>query len=165
MMVAKSPESSGLMVGTSPFITWPVEPSMVMTSPLFSVCPAPTACPPGIVDADGAGARHAGLAHAARHDGGMGGHAAAGGEDAFGGMHAVDILGGRLDPHQDDGAALRPSAFSASSESKTISPDSRARRGRQALADDLALGAGIEGRMQQLVERCRIDAAAPPRRG
>ena len=39
MMVAKSPESSGLMVGTSPFITWPVEPSMVMTSPFLRTTP------------------------------------------------------------------------------------------------------------------------------
>ena len=34
----------------------------------------------------------------------------------------------------------------------------RARRGRQAGADDVALGLGIDGRVQQLVERGRIDA-------
>ena len=36
--VAKSPDSSGWMVGTSPSMTSPVEPSMVMTSPAFTTC-------------------------------------------------------------------------------------------------------------------------------
>ena len=37
----KSPVSSGWIFGTSPFITWPVEPSMVIVSPSFStVLPA-----------------------------------------------------------------------------------------------------------------------------
>ena len=54
-----------------------------------------------IVHAQRARARDAGLAHAARHHRGMRGHAAAGGEDAFGGVHAVDVLRRGLDPHQD----------------------------------------------------------------
>ena len=60
-----------------------------------------------VVDAQRTGARHAGLAHAARHDRRMAGHAAARGEDAFGGMHAVDVLGAGLDAHQDRLAPLR----------------------------------------------------------
>ena len=43
--VAKSPESSGLMVATSPFITWPVEPSMVMMSPFFRLTPMTLSVP------------------------------------------------------------------------------------------------------------------------
>ena len=56
---------------------------------------------------------------------------------------------------------LRPAFFalSASSEVKTISPDGGAGRGRQAGREDLALGLRIDGRMQQLVERCRLDAS------
>ena len=61
----------------------------------------------GVVDADRAGAGDAGLAHAARHHRGVGGHAAAGGEDALGGVHAVDVLGARFDAHQDHLAPLR----------------------------------------------------------
>ena len=34
--VAKSPDSSGWIVGTSPSMTSPVEPSMVMISPAFT---------------------------------------------------------------------------------------------------------------------------------
>ena len=59
-----------------------------------------------IVDAQRAGAGDAGLAHAARDHGGMRGHAAARGQDALGGVHAVDVLGRGLDAHQDDLAAL-----------------------------------------------------------
>jgi hypothetical protein len=51
----------------------------------------------------------------------MAGHAAARGQDALGGMHAVDVLRAGLDAHQDDLAA-RLLAASASSEEKTISP-------------------------------------------
>ena len=43
--VAKSPDSAGLMVGTSPRITCPVEPSMVRISPFFSVMPAELSVP------------------------------------------------------------------------------------------------------------------------
>ena len=55
---------------------------------------------------------------------------------------------------------LRPSAcsFVGLSDENTISPDGRAGRRRQAGGDHVALGAGIDGRMQQLVERGRIDA-------
>ncbi len=37
MMVAKLPDSSGCTVATSPSITSPVPPSMVMRSPTFTV--------------------------------------------------------------------------------------------------------------------------------
>ena len=62
----------------------------------------------GVIDAQRAGAGDAGLAHAARNHGGVRGHAAAGGEDAFGGVHAVDVLRRGLHAHQDDLACRRP---------------------------------------------------------
>ncbi len=42
---AKSPESSGCSMGTEPFSTCPLAPSMVMTSPFFSVCPIAVSVP------------------------------------------------------------------------------------------------------------------------
>ena len=45
------------------------------------------------VDGDVAGAGYAALAHAAGDEGGVGGHAAAGSEDAGGNVHAGDVLG------------------------------------------------------------------------
>ncbi len=101
------PTAPARCIATLPASTWPVEPSMVMTSPLRSVTPPARQRVGGIVDADRAGAGDAGLAHAARHHRRMGGHAAAGGENALGGVHAVDVLGAGLDPHQDDLAPLR----------------------------------------------------------
>ena len=95
-------------MSTLPASTWPVEPSTVMKSPFLKVCPPAVMVPRGVVDAQRAGAGDAGLAHAARDHGGVRGHAAAGGEDAFGRVHAVDVLGRGLDPHQDDLAGRRP---------------------------------------------------------
>ena len=59
----------------------------------------------GIGDREVAGTADAGLAHAPRHDRGVAGHAAARGQDALGGVHAVDVVGRGLDPHQDHGFA------------------------------------------------------------
>jgi hypothetical protein len=56
----------------------------------------------GDIDADALGTGDAGLAHAARHHGGMGGLAAAGGQDALGGEEAMDVLGLGLLADQDD---------------------------------------------------------------
>ena len=110
--VANSPDSCGSIMSTLPASTWPVEPSTVMKSPFLKVCPPAVMVPAGIIDADRAGAGDAGLAHAARDHGGVRGHAAARGEDAFGGVHAVDVLRRGLHPHQDDllavGLELRP---------------------------------------------------------
>ena len=60
----------------------------------------------GVVHGDAAGAGDAGPAHAARDHRGVAGHAAARGQDALGGVHAVDVLGAGLDAHQDDRLAL-----------------------------------------------------------
>ena len=59
------------------------------------------------IDMHGGGADHAGAPHAARHHRRMARHAAARGEDADGGMHALHVLRRRLDARQDHGVALR----------------------------------------------------------
>ena len=109
-----------------------------------------------VIDADGAAAGDAGLAHAARDHGGVRGHAAAGGQDAFGGVHAVNVFRAGLDPDQDDLAAVGLQLGGLIGGEHDFA-GGRTRRGRQAGRDDVALGRGIDGRMQQLVERCRID--------
>ncbi len=75
---------------------------------LAASCPADAHGAGRVVDAQRARAGDAGLAHAARDHGRVRGHAAARGEDALGGVHAVDVLGRGLDPHQDDAACLAP---------------------------------------------------------
>ena len=72
-------------------------------------------------------------------------------------MHAVDVLGRGLDAHQDDLLALRLERLGVVGREHDLA-GRRARRRRQAGRDHLALGLGIDGRMQQLVERGRIDA-------
>ena len=57
------------------------------------------------VDLELVGAAHAGLAHAAGDDGGVGGLAAAGGEHAGGRDHAGQVVGVGLAAHEDDGLA------------------------------------------------------------
>src|SRR5579864_2243684 len=52
-----------------------------------------------VIDAQRAGAGDAGLAHAAGDHSGVGRHAAARGQNAFGGVHAVNVLRRSLDPH------------------------------------------------------------------
>ena len=54
-----------------------------------------------LVHDDGAATGDAALAHAAGHNGGVRGHAAANGQDALGGLHALDILGRGLQTDQD----------------------------------------------------------------
>ena len=54
-----------------------------------------------LVHLDGAAAGDAAGAHAAGHNGGVGGHAAPDGEDTLGGDHALDVLGAGLQTDQD----------------------------------------------------------------
>jgi hypothetical protein len=81
-----------------------------------------------------AGARDAGPAHAARHDGGVAGHAAPGGDDAARGVHAVDVLGRGLFAHQDHGLAGGGGLFGGVAVEDDLA-GGRAGRGRQALGD------------------------------
>ena len=130
---------------------------MVMTSPFFSVMPPTVSRVGGVVDAQRARARDAGLAHAARDHRRVRGHAAARGQNALGRVHAVDVFGAGLDAHQDHPPALAALSASASSAVNTISPDAAPGEAGRPVAITLALGVRIDGRMQQLIERGRID--------
>ena len=116
------------------------------------------------VDAQASGARHARLAHAARHDRRVAGHAAARGENPFGGMHAVNVFRARLDAHQDHRAALALHFLRLVGREHDFAGGSPRRRG-QPTADHLAGGARVDGRVQQLVERGRVDCGSPPPSG
>src|SRR5699024_11441499 len=62
---------------------------------------------PGLdVDLAATGAGHAGLAHAARDDGRVRGHAAVRGQDALGDDDTVDVVGCGLVAHQHHGLTL-----------------------------------------------------------
>ena len=158
--VAKSVDMAASIIATWPTNTSPVVPSRVMVSPARTVLAAGGQRLGVVVDRNPAGARDAGPAHAARHHGGVAGHPAARGQDAAGGVHAVDVLGAGLDAHQDDRLALLRAAL------RLVGGEHRrarcgARAGRQALRQQRARRLGIERRMQQLVERGRVD---PPHR-
>ena len=110
----KSPASSGWTVATSPSITSPLAPSIVRMSPsLTSRPPHPEHAWPCTSIDERADARDARPPHAARDHRRMAGHAAACGEDALGGVHAVNILRARLrrapgSPHHPRRRASRP---------------------------------------------------------
>src|SRR6478672_6768330 len=81
---------------------WPVEPLMVTTSPL------PKVSPPALnVDLHRGRADDARPPHATRHHRRVARHAAARGDDAGGGVHALHVLWRSLDPGEDEGVALR----------------------------------------------------------
>ena len=110
-----------------------------------------------IVDPQRASAGNARLAHAARHHGRMRGHAPARGENPLGRVHAVDIFGRGLNPHEDHALVLGLERLRLIGREHDLT-GCRAGRGRKARCDDLALGLRINRGMQQLVERRRLDA-------
>ena len=112
----------------------------------------------GLVDVDLAGAGDAGPAHAARHDGGVAGHAAAGGDDAARRMHAVNIFGAGFLAHQDDRFAQTRHALGLVGVEDDLAGRG-AGRGRQAGGDHGARRIGVQRRVQQLVQRRRLDPA------
>ncbi len=134
---------------TSPRTTSPVVPSMEMTSPARTVTPPTVNESPEILTASAPHDRR--LAPAPGHDGGVADQPAAGGEDALGGGHAVHVLGRGLVAHEDD--LLAP----VGGLGRPVGGEARlahggAGRGGQALGDDLALGAGLELRVEHGVE-------------
>ncbi len=88
----------------------------------------------------------------------MGGHAAARGQDAFGSVHAVNVLRRGLDPHQDDLAAGLAGVLGLVRVEDDLARGG-AGRGRQARCQHAALGLGVDHRVQELVERTGLDAA------
>ena len=101
-----------------------------------------------VIDANGAAAGDAGLAHAARDHGGVRGHAAAGGENAFGGVHAVNVFRAGLDPHQNDVAAVGLQAWRLR-RTRTRSRPMRRRARPAGRSRSRRAWRRIDGRMQQ----------------
>ena len=104
------------------------------------------------VDVDVLAADDGALAHAARDDGGVARHSAARGEHRARGDDAVKVLGRRLVAHEDHRARLPAARCSATSGSNTATPLAApglaGKPGRERRRAD----AGIDDRMQQLVE-------------
>ena len=96
------------------------------------------------------GAAHARLPHAARHDGGVAREPTRGGEDPLRRVHAVNVVGGGLLAHQDD--LLLAPARGGRVGVEHHAPDRRSRRGREPGGDYPELGAGIEPRVEELIE-------------
>ena len=112
---------------------------------------------PGLmVDGEHAGARHAGPAHAARDHGGVAGHAAPRREYPLRGMHAVNVLRRGLGADEDHLLAGRGPLLGGVGVEHRLAAG-RAGRGGQALGNHLAVGLGVERRVEQLVERGGID--------
>lgn len=109
------------------------------------------------VDLEVLGAADTGLAHAAGDDGGVRRLAAARGEDALGGDHAVEVVGVGLAADQDDLLArTRPLDGGVRVEDGLA--DRGARRGGDAAADLLDLRVLVEAREHQLRELGARDA-------
>ena len=108
-------------------------------------------------DAQGFGADYGRLAPAPGHDSGMADQSASGGQDALGGQHAVDVLGGRLGADQHDGLATLGGSLGVIRghvDPAHCSP----RRGTQALDQDLVSIRGELG-VEDLLEVLTGDAA------
>ena len=111
-----------------------------------------------LVHRDLLAAGDAALAHAARHDGRVARHAAAHGEDALGGLHALDVLGRGLEAHEHHAlAVLLPRLRVVGVEHDLAAR--RARRGRQAAAHRLGLleRHRVELRVEERVEVAGVD--------
>ena len=105
-------------------------------------------------------ARDARGAHAARHHCRVRGHAAGRGEDALGGMHAADVLGRGLAPHQQHALALLDPLLGGLGGEHHL-PGSRARRGVEPGGQHRCRRARLrpDHRVQALVEQIGGHAA------
>ena len=104
-IVSKSSLICGGTSGTSPMNTRPVPPSIVITSPSLQHVAADRRR--AALERQAVAAGDARLAHPARDDRRVRGHAAVDGEDPFGGDHPVDVVRGRLLADEDHRAGLR----------------------------------------------------------
>ena len=107
-----------------------------------------------IVDFQLPGTRYAALAHTAGNDGRMRGHTAAGGEDAGGVEHALEVFGRGFDAHEDCLLAGLGQGFLGIFGEEYHGACCGARRCGKALGDDLCIGNGflVEYGVEQLVE-------------
>ena len=114
-----------------------------------------------LIHLDVAAAGDAAGAHAARNDGRVGGLAAADGQDTLRILHTFDVLRGGLEADEDDLFALF-ALFNGVFGGEDDGTCSGARGSRNTLADDVLFvslfqGIGIELRVQEHIERLRID--------
>ena len=110
---------------------------MEIQSPSLTVVPSTAKRARRHVDVERAAADDADLAHLAGDQRRVAGHAALGGEDALGGVHAADVLGAREVAHQQDLlAALGPGHRVGGAEDDPAGGGAGA--GGQALGQDLA---------------------------
>src|SRR5208283_1028614 len=113
-----------------------------------------------LVDIHIARAGYATLAHAARDDGSVTGHAAARGENALSDFHAVNIFGSGFAAHENDGDILAMSGLGdriVGGENDLA--DGSARRCRETLGQNFDLASLlVEPRNEEVVQLVRIDA-------
>ena len=108
-----------------------------------------------LVDAKLSDAGDTRASHAAGHDGGVAGHAAPAGDDAPGGVHAVDVLGAGLGAQQDHGLAAVGAVLRLVGVEDDLAAG-RTRRCRQAARHHPAGRFRVEGGVKQLLERQRV---------
>ena len=108
------------------------------------------------VDPHCAGAGHAGPPHAARDHRRMARHAAPRSENTARSMHPVDVLGAGLAADQNHRFPVRGRLLSGVG-GEDDPAGRRAGRSRQAACDHVAVGIGIERRMEELLQRSRLD--------
>ena len=114
------------------------------------------------VDLERARAHDRRPAHAARHQRRVRGLAALAGEDALGGVEARDVVGLGERPHEDHVAPVLLGLDGLLRREHDLALG-RARRRADAGREHLELRLGVEGRVQQLVERAGVDRErAPP---
>ena len=111
------------------------------------------------VDLEGVAAHDAALAPAAGHEGRVGGHAAALGEDTHGGVHAVDVFRRGLLADEDALLAVDGVLDGVLGGEDDLA-DGAARGSRETLGQDfgLLLGSRVEDRVEDFVELGRGDA-------
>ena len=108
------------------------------------------------IDHQLARAADAGASHAARDHGGMACHAAAGGEDSFCGVHAVNVFGRSFQAHQHDLLTVARAFFCCVGAEDDL-PASGAWGCGQSAREQHLFCVRIESRVQQLVERLGFD--------
>ena len=90
-------------------------------------------------------------------------HAAALGQHAFGGEHSLQIVRGRVGADQNDALAEAALAhFSGAGRVENGNAGGRAGAGGQAASEQVILRAGLDDRMQTLIQKLRVD---PGQRG
>ena len=144
---------AALMRGRAPLYTVPLVPFRVIQSPSRRTVPLTVTCRVSMSTWMSAGADDAALAPAARHEGRVGGHAAAGGEDALRRAHAFHVLGVGLLADEDDLLALLGPLHGVLRGEDDLA-DRAAGTGGKPLGEDLGclLLGGVDDGVQELVE-------------